>query len=176
MLSGKRLLCFTRKDMNKNGVITHAIEPKVGNPITKYQFDTEFEIDFQTKLEQKDTIDIASQDAWGFSLNYNPDFDFDIELGTFNCEAEFTILNHMAGFTLNNLIKYCPCIHLHNTNLRKESAVKNNYFNPLYKTDITIDNYINGTWRRRVPENYIDKNSVYQEYTDFLVLDFKKLL
>ncbi|MDC1022744.1 hypothetical protein OAR09_00410 [bacterium] len=176
MLDGKRLLCFTRKDMNKNGIITHAIEPKVGNPITKYQFNTEFEIDFQTKLEEKDTIDIASQDAWGFSLNYDPDFDFDIALGTFNCEAEFTILNHMAGFTLSNLIKYCPCIHLHNTNLRKESAVDNNYFNPLYKTDITIDNYINGTWRRRVPENYIDKNSVYQEYTDFLVLDFKKLL
>jgi hypothetical protein len=176
MLDGKRLLCFTRKDMNKNGIITHAIEPKVGNPITKYQFNTEFETDFQTKLEEKDTIDIASQDAWGLSLNYDPDFDFDIALGTFNCEAEFTILNHMAGFTLSNLIKYCPCIHLHNTNLRKESAVDNNYFNPLYKTDITIDNYINGTWRRRVPENYIDKNSVYQEYSDFLVLDFKKLL
>ena len=176
MLNGKRILCFTRKDMNKNGIITHAVENKVGDPSSKYKFNTEFEIDFKTQLEEKNTIDIASQDAWGFTLDYDPGFDFDIALGTFNCEAEFTILNYTAGFVLSNLIKYCPCIHIHNTNLRKESSIKNNYFNPLYDTNGTIDNYINGTWRRRVPENYIDKNSVFQEYTDFLVLDFEKLL
>ena len=37
-------------------------------------------------------------------------------------------------------------------------------------------NYINGCWRIRSKENYIDKNQVMHEYTDFFVDDFRKML
>jgi hypothetical protein len=175
MDNGKRMLCFTRKDLTKDNTTIPAIETGVSGP--NYKFSTEFEINASEKVIEKKFIDLTSQDAWAFSLDYSPIFDCDIPLGTFNCEAEFTINNHMFGIKLFNLIKYCDCIHIHNTNLRKSSAIEDHsFFNAIFKTKLSIENYINGTHRKRVPENYIDKNSVYQEYSDYLVLDFKQLL
>jgi len=175
MVNGKRMLCFTRKDLNNNNVVIPALQTSVSNP--GYKFSTEFEINASKKFVEQKFLDIASQDAWAFSLDYSPSFDCDIPLGTFNCEAEFTINNYMNEVELFNLIKYCSCIHIHNTNLRRSSAIDDHpFFNPIFKTEVTIQNYINGTPRKRIPENYIDKDSVYQEYSDYLVLDFKQLL
>jgi len=175
MANGKRMLCFTRKDLTKDNIIIPAVETGVSRP--DYKFSTEFEINASEKVIEKKFIDLTSQDAWAFSLDYSPTFECDIPLGTFNCEAGFTIDNHISGIELFNLIKYCSCIHIHSTNLRRSSAIDDHsFFNAIFKTKLSIENYINGSWRKRVPENYVDKNSVYQEYTDFLVLDFKKLL
>ena len=46
-------------------------------------------------------------------------------IGTFNCEYMFTSQAHLSGKILRSIGEYVKCIHIHNTNLRKEYALNN---------------------------------------------------
>lgn len=174
---GNLICCMTRKDLTKNGDVVDAIEPGVSSD--GYILERELTI----KREDCKLLDLSSQDAWAFTNQLKVDFDATTEIGTFNCEYMFTSQAYLSGKILRSIGEYVKCIHIHNTNLRKEYALKNqktistvNNMYPSNENPRTLYNYINGCWRLRTKENYIDKDSTIHEYSDFFVDDFRKLL
>lgn len=175
--NGNLICCMTRKDLTRAGEVVDAIEPGVSSD--GYILERELAI----KRSDCKLLDLSSQDAWAFTNKLKVDFDATTEIGTFNCEYMFTSQAHLSGKILRSIGEYVKCIHIHNTNLRKEYALNNektlktiNQMYPSNENPRTPYNYINGCWRIRSKENYIDKNQVMHEYTDFFVDDFRKML
>lgn len=174
---GNLIGCMTRKDLTRDGRVVDAIEPGVSSD--GYILERELAI----KRSDCKLLDISSQDAWAFTNKIKVNFDANIEIGTFNCEYMFTSQAYLSGKILRSIGEYVKCIHIHNTNLRKEYALKNektlktiNNMYPSNENPRTLYNYINGCWRLRTNENYIDKDQELHEYTEFFVDDFRKII
>ena len=175
--NGNLIGCMTRKDLTPDGQVLDAIEPGVSSE--GYVLEKELTI----KRSDCKLLDISSQDAWVFTNKIKVNFDATTEIGTFNCEYNFTSQAHMSGKILRSIGEYVRCIHIHNTHLRKHYALNNektlktiNNMYPSNENPRTKNNYINGCWRIRTKENYIDKNQELHEYSDFYVNDFRNLL
>jgi hypothetical protein len=170
---GNRLVCLTRKDLRPDGDIVRAKDV----PLWKddYVFDSVLE---DMPYDDWPYLDYNSSDAWAFVPSMKK-FKSDYELGTWNCEANFTIQAFAKAIDLRNPCEFIRCIHVHNTYFRRKYAVENETTvsepNKLYPTDDnprTMENYINGTWRIRSEYNYVDRDSETQEYSDYVVRDF----
>ena len=170
---GNRLVCLTRKDLLPNGDIERAKNPPVWRD--DYVFDTVTDDQSYGELPY---LDYDSADAWAFVPTMKK-FKSNYELGTFNCEANFTIQAFIRGIEPRNPCEFIRCIHVHNTYFRRKYAVENettvSESNKLYVTDDnprTLENFINGTFRIRSEHNYVDMDSETQEYSDYVVRNF----
>ena len=170
--NGNRLLCLTRKDQLPDGTVERGKSPHVWKD--DYEFGKVTEID----REDLPFLDYNCSDAWAFVPEL-PEFPSDYQLGTFNCEYYFAEKAHLAKVELRNPCEYVRCIHIHNTNLRREYAFSNEKTstkqNRLYASDPserTPENWINGSWRLRSKYNYVDADSEIHEYSDYVVRNF----
>tara|TARA_A100001037_G_scaffold106674_1_gene96930 strand:+ start:4750 stop:6858 length:2109 start_codon:yes stop_codon:yes gene_type:complete len=171
---GRRLVCLTRKDELPDGKIVRAKSPKVWDP--NYKFD---EVHAPSRDEMS-FLDYGSSDAWAFTDDIKKyKFESNYQLGTFNCEYNFHEQAHLAGIDLRNPCEFIDCIHIHNTYFRRESALSNektkktiNRMLPTETSPRSSKNWIHGTWRLRNEYNYIDKDSEFHEYSEYVVSDF----
>lgn len=173
---GKLLVCMTRKDLTETGEIDYAVEPGV------FKSDYEFESTEYIPRPKCQRLSIASQDAWAFTSDFNDNFDLDIELGTWNCEHFFCANAHDSGIMIRNVVSFVNCIHLHLTQFRRKytfdneiTSTRQNNMWPNDENPRTNDVVINGTWRLRTSENYIDKNQRIHEYSEYYVNNFKNI-
>ena len=163
-----KLICMTRKDLSENGKLMRPANPEVENE--GHRFDEIHEITTNRCL------DYDSSDAWAFSTKLSR-FSSNIELGTYSCEYFLHTSAINDGIKVRNVAEYVDCIHVHGTNYRNRYAVENELSqlpNRMYEGRVS-GNAIDGVWRVRSPENYIDENSSQHEYTDYVVRDFKEL-
>jgi hypothetical protein len=170
--NGNRLLCLTRKDQLPDGTVERGKSPPVWKD--DYEFGKVVEID----REDLPFLDYNCSDAWAFVPKL-PEFPADYQLGTFNCEYYFAEKAHLANVELRNPSEYIRCIHIHNTNFRREYALSNEKTstkqNRLYASDPSErspENWINGTWRIRSKYNYVDNDSEMHEYSDYVIRNF----
>jgi hypothetical protein len=162
------LICMTRKDLSEDGKLIRPINPEVEK--AGHRFGEIHEITTNRCL------DYDSSDAWAFSTKLSR-FSSNIELGTYSCEYFLHTSAINDGIKVRNVAEYVDCIHVHGTNYRNRYAVENELSqlpNRMYEGRVS-ENAIDGVWRVRSPENYIDENSSQHEYTDYVVRDFKEL-
>jgi hypothetical protein len=163
-----KLVSITRKDLTKEQKLSRPMNPEV--EADAYEFNTLQEI------KSNRFLDYDSCDAWAFAPNIKK-FPSDILLGTYSSEyfLHTSAINH--GIKVRNVAEYIDCIHVHNSNYREKFAINNDLSilpNQMYY-DRNSEIAINGTWRLRRPENYIDKNQINHEYTDYVVQDFTEV-
>jgi hypothetical protein len=170
--NGKRLMCMTRMDQLPDGTVERGKSPPVWSD--EYEFDTVTEID----RESLNFLDYVSADSWVF-LPSLPEFASDFQLGTWSCENFFAESAHLNNVELRNPCEYVRCIHIHNTNFRREYTFSNektsttqNRLYPADPSERTPENWINGSWRIRSKYNYVDKDTEIHEYSDYVVTDF----
>ena len=170
--NGKRLLCLTRKDQLKDGTIERGKSPPI------YRETYEFNKVHDLNRENWSLLDYNCSDAWAFICSID-DLNCNYELGTFNCEYFFTEDLHLNNVQLRNPSEYIDCIHIHNTNFRRNYAFGNditsqrqNKLYPSEPSDRNENNWILGTWRLRSKYNYVDSDSEMHEYSDYVVRNF----
>jgi hypothetical protein len=172
--NGKRIVCITRKDELEDGSIVTAKSPPISLNTNKFKYN---KINANDRSTWND-IDYNSTDAWAFTSNIL-NFKCDYELGTWNCEYFFAEDALQKNIDYRNITEYVDCIHIHNSNYRREYIVCNDYTrtrkNKLYNLERNRNTRILGTWRLRSKYNFIDEDSEIQIYTQYVVNNFNKM-
>jgi len=164
--SGKKIFCCTRKEFNKEGILSYA------ESIDSYNIYS----------QEKNNLDLSSSDCFILPFDFKEDEILSKSyIGDINIEFNFLSKCFIKKYIIQNIFCFLNCIHHHESQFRTNHRnTFNNFINLIYPNKslnpVSEKNYIFGTWRLRNKYNYIDKNSELQDFGDYLPLNSSELM